>query len=46
MDKEELKRMLDNLTIEKIESFEINYKREKSYGMYNSNETQTIMYNK
>lgn len=48
MSKEELKQLLDSLTIEEIESFEISYKRQKSYGMYCNDEdrTQTITYNK
>lgn len=48
MNKEELKQLLDSLTIEEIESFEINYKKEKSYGMYydDRNRTQKITYNK
>lgn len=47
MNKEELKQLLDSLTIAEIESFEINYKREKSYGMYSDRSgTQTITYNK
>lgn len=47
MTKEEVKQLLDSLTIEEIESFEINYKKERSYGMYSDrSETQTITYNK
>ena len=49
MSKEELKHILDSLTIEKIESFEIKYKREKDYGMYSDRsetKTKTITYNK
>ncbi len=47
MSKEELKQLLDSLTIGKIESFEINYKKEKNYGMYNDkSKIQKITYNK
>ena len=47
MNKEELKEFINSLKIEQIESFEISYKREKDYGMYNDrNKTQTITYNK
>ena len=47
MSKEELKQLLDSLTIEEIESFEIKYKTDKDYGIYNNrNETKTITYNK
>ena len=34
MNKEELKALIDSLTIGEIESFEITYKRKKDYGMY------------
>lgn len=44
MNKEELKALLDSLTIIKIESFEITYTREHNYG-YNQDE-HTISYNK
>ena len=47
MSKDELKTLLDSITIEEIESFEINYKREKRCGLYDErNRTQTITYNK
>ncbi len=48
MDKEELKALIDSLTIGEIESFEITYKRKKDYGMYydSKNINQTISYNK
>lgn len=47
LSKEELKQLLDSLTIEEIESFEINYKKERSYGMHSDrSKTQTITYNK
>lgn len=47
MSKEELKQLLDSLTIIEIESFEISYKKEKSYGMYNDeSKTRKITYNK
>ncbi len=47
MRKEELKKLLDSLEIENIESFEINYKKEKDrYGIYyQENTTQKISYN-
>lgn len=47
MSKAELKQLLDSLTIEMIDSFEINYRKEKSYGMYsNEGKIQKITYNK
>ena len=47
MSKDELKILLDSITIGEIESFEIKYKREKSYGIYDErHRTQTITYNK
>lgn len=48
MSKEELKNLLDSMTIGEIESFEISYKREKRYGPYSDerHRTQTITYNK
>lgn len=47
MSKEELKNLLDSITIAEIKEFEIKYKKEKSYGMYNeNNRTQTLTYNK
>ena len=46
MSKEELKQLLDSLTIVEIESFEMSYKKEKSCGMYSGeSKIQKIAYN-
>lgn len=46
MNKEELKRLLDSIETEKIESFKISYRKEKSYGYYcENNQLHTITYN-
>jgi len=46
MKTEELKQLLDSIEIEKIESFKISYRKEKSYGYYNeNNQLHTISYN-
>lgn len=45
MQKEELKDILDNLTIDEIINFQITYKRKYDYG-YRSEPEHTISYNK
>lgn len=46
MSRDELIALLNSLTIEKIESFNIQYVKERRYGMYNDdNKSQTISYN-
>lgn len=45
MKKEELKNILDDLTISEIKSFEITYTEEYNYG-YNQPDKHTISYNK